>query len=189
MPRSSRAESEATARRVRLAAGELFAEHGYTAIGLEQVAAAAGVTRGAVYHHFGDKRSLFLAVFADAQAIIASEVASAAPGDGWPALIDGSLAFVRAAVHPRVRRIVLVDAPSILGWEQWRHVDAQNAAALLSEGLSALDDLAIDPQAAGALLNGAMNEAALWIASGGDATLIEPGLVRLINSLRAPSAR
>lgn len=189
MPRATREQSAATERRIREAARVLFAEHGYARVGLERVALAAGVTRGAIYHHFADKRALFEAVFGDAQATIADAVSDAARGDGWQAIIDGSIAFVHAAVDPRVGRIVLIDGPAVLGWNQWRRTDAENSARLLAEGLSALDDLAVDAPAATALLSGAMNEGALWILDGGDPALIDAGLIRLVASLRSADSR
>ena len=132
-------------------------------------------TRGAVYHHFGSKVGLFTAVVDDAQSVVAAAVAEAAPDDGWPAIEAGSIAFMRAVVDPAVRRILLVDGPAVLGWTAWRELDAAHSGRLLADGLGALDDLAVDPAAAAALLNGAMNEAALWIAAGGDAALAEQG--------------
>ena len=184
MPRATKEQSEQTAREVRASAFALFAEHGYADVGLERVAERAGVTRGAVYHHYGSKVGLFAAVVADAQAIVASAVAEAAPDDGWPAIEAGSVAFMRAVVDPAVRRILLVDGPAVLGWAVWRELDAAAAGQQLADGLTALDDLEVDPAAATALLNGAMNEAALWIAAGGDAGEAERGLLRIIGSLR-----
>jgi AcrR family transcriptional regulator len=184
VPRSSREQSAQTELRLREVARGLFAEHGFAGVSLEQVAEAAGVTRGAVYHHFDGKRGLFEAVLADAQGIIADAVAEAAPGDGWQAIADGSVAFLRAAIHPSVRRIVLVDGPAVVGWDSWRRADAQNSARLLAEGLAALEELAVDADAAGALLSGAMNEAALWIVGGGDQAAAEAALLRMIGALR-----
>ena len=133
MPRATKEQSEATARAVRGSAFALFAELGYADVGLERVAEQAGVTRGAVYHHYGNKVALFTAVVADAQAIVARAVAAAAPGDGWPALEAGSVAFMRAVVDPAVRRILLVDAPAVLGWALWRELDAAAAGRQLAE--------------------------------------------------------
>lgn len=186
MPRSSKEQSAETERRLREVAKQLFAEHGYTGVSLEQVAEATGMTRGAVYHHFSGKRGLFEAILADAQGMIADAVAEAAPADGWQAIEAGSIAFLRAAVHPSVRRIVLVDGPAVVGWDAWRQADADNSARLLGEGLAALEDLAVDAGAAGALLSGAMNEAALWVAAGGDPESAEAALLRMIRSLRRP---
>lgn len=186
VPRSSREQSAETERRLREVAAELFAEHGFAGVSVEQVADVAGVTRGAVYHHFSGKRGLFEAVLSDAQAMIAAAVAAAAPVDGWQGIEAGSVAFLRAAILPGVRRIVLVDGPAVVGWETWRRADADNSARLLGEGLAALEDLAVDAGAAGALLSGAMNEAALWVASGGDIERAEVALLRMIRSLRRP---
>ena len=112
-------------------------------------------------------------------------MAEAAPGEGWDGIVAGSLAFLRAASDQELRRIVLVDGPAVVGWEVWRESDAENSARLLAEGLSELDDLSVDPAAAGALLSGAMNEAALWIAGGGQPQLAEQALVKMIAALRS----
>ena len=187
MPRATKEQSEATAAAVRQTARRLFADHGYAAIGLEQVAAEAGVTRGAVYHHFGSKKDLFVAVLTEAQASVARAVAEAAPGEDWQAIEDGCLAFMRASVAPDVRRIMLIDAPAVVGWAQWRRLDREASGRLLEEGLGAQADLLVAPAAAVALLNGAMNEGALVIAEGGDAAEVEQGLIRMVRSLRSNS--
>ena len=187
VPRSSKAQSVETRKRLVAVARGLFAEHGYAGVSLEQVAEEAGLTRGAVYHHFAGKQGLFEAVLRDAQAMIADAVAAAAPGDDWQSVIDGCTAYLRAADDPAVRRIVVVDGPAVVGWDAWRQGDAESSAMLLAEGLSALDDLAVDATLAAALLNGAVNEAALWIARGGDAQLVETALQRLVGSLRQSS--
>ncbi|GEK22339.1 TetR family transcriptional regulator [Cellulomonas xylanilytica] len=185
MARATKEQSEVTAAQIRTTARRLFADLGYADVSLERVAELAGVTRGAVYHHFGSKLGLFTAVVDDAQAVVAAAVAEAAPDDGWTAIEAGSLAFMRAVVDPSVRRVLLVDGPAVLGWTAWRSMDEAHSGRLLVDGLGALDDLAVDPAAAAALLNGAMNEAALWIAAGGDAALAEHGVLRMIRSLRS----
>jgi len=185
MPRATQEQSELTALRLRDVARGLFAEFGFAAVSVEQIAEGAGVTRGAVYHHFAGKHGLFEAVLADAHQRIGAAVAEAAPGEGWDAIVSGSLAFLRAASDPALRRIVLVDGPAVVGWEVWRESDAENSARLLAEGLAELDDLSVDPAAAGALLSGAMNEAALWIAGGGHPQLAEQALVKMIAALRS----
>lgn len=184
MPRSSREESAATGRRIREVARRLFAAEGYAAVGLERVASEAGVTRGAVYHHHASKSDLFGAVLEDVQTEIASAVLAAAPGDGWEAVEAGALAFVRTATRADIRRILLLDGPAVLGWQEWRRIDREHGGRLLDEGLRALPDLAIDPDAAAALLDGAMNELAMWLAAGGDPHAGEAGLRRIIRSLR-----
>jgi AcrR family transcriptional regulator len=100
MPRRTKAQSDATAAEVRKAARDLFATHGYAAVGLERVAVAAGVTRGAVYHHFGSKEGLFAAVLAEVHAMVGSSVAEAADqvwaasGDPWGSFEAGCRAFL-----------------------------------------------------------------------------------------------
>jgi len=184
MPRRSREDSAATERTIREVARSQFAELGYAGTGLDLVATAAGVTRGAVYHHFGSKQGLFEAVLVDEQRSVARAVAEAAHGSGWAALEAGSLAFVRASTAPGVGRIVLLDGPSVLGWEAWRNRDRETSGQLLIDGLRELPDLAVPAEAADVLLNGAMNDAALWIARGGDAAPVEAGLLLMIRALR-----
>ena len=94
------------------------------------------------------------------------------------------LAFVRASTAPGVGRIVLLDGPSVLGWEAWRELDRETSGQLLIDGLRELPDLAISAEAADVLLNGAMNDAALWIARGGNAAAVEAGLLLMIRALR-----
>ena len=171
MARATKAQSEATAARVLLAARRLFTQHGYAGIGLEEVAAQAGVTRGAVYHHFTSKLGLFEAVLAEAQRSVAvaieretTEVAS-----DWEKLEIGCRTFLAAGADDDTRRIVLVDAPAVLGWNTWRAQDAASSGRLLDDVLRDLQtggELGDMPmEAASVLLSGAMNEAALWIAN------------------------
>ncbi|QNG20932.1 TetR family transcriptional regulator [Rhodococcus triatomae] len=195
MPRATREQSEATAERIVRTAGAMFTTHGYGGVALEAVAAEAGVTRGAVYHHFRSKRGLFEAVLADVQHTIASRVEAAADAetDLWDGLEAGCRMFLTASADTRARRIMLVDAPAVLGWNTWRGQDAAASGRLLLDVLVALrdaDELAdVAPGAAAAALSGAMNEAALWIAGAedpDDATEEAwPVVQRMIRALRA----
>lgn len=174
MARNSREESERTAARVLAAAAELFAAEGFAAVSLDRVAAAAGVTRGAIYHHFADKRGLFDAVAGRTHTAVAERVAAAAAdsSDDWQALVVGCRAFLAAASDPAIGRVMLIDAPAVLGWERWLEQDRAASRQLLAEGLDALaaaDRLATDRvEASAALLSGAMNDAALWIIEADD---------------------
>lgn len=187
MPRASREQSERTASEILRIAAELFAQHGYAEVSLERVAAEAGVTRGAVYHHYADKRALFVAVLNRAQAAVAAAIREAAPGIGWGALLAGSLAFLRASASPEHRRILLVDGPAVVGWSEWRRMDAANSGVLLDDVLRDLDGLVLEPEAAATLLNGAMNEAALRVADGGRLEAAERSIRWLIDVLRDDS--
>ncbi|MCO1660741.1 TetR/AcrR family transcriptional regulator [Pseudonocardia humida] len=172
----------------------LFSEQGYAAVGLAEVVRTAGVTKGALYHHFpGGKTDLFRAVLADVQQEVADAVAAAADGepDPWARLTTGCRAFLTASTEPAARRVMLVDGPAVLGWSEWRAMDETGAGRHLGEALAELVDagvLAPQPVAPLAhLLSGAMNEAALWVAGTDDPQDLADALAaltRLLDALR-----
>ncbi len=166
MPRASAADAAETARRVLTVAVDLFAVRGYAGVSLDDVAQGAGVTRGAVYHHYRSKPGLFRAVAAHAQAGVAAAVAAAAEevDDPLERLRVGSRAFLEAITATPAAQVLLVDAPSVLGWTTWRELDAQSSVVLLREALAEVGVPAARLDATTAVLSGAMNEAALWIA-------------------------
>ncbi|AYV25182.1 Transposon Tn10 TetC protein [Streptomyces sp. ADI95-16] len=190
----NRAEQRAATRQTLLAEGHRrFAADGYHQVALAEVARAAGVTKGAAYHHFDSKAGLFRAVVAEVQQELGERVAAAAEQyeDLWEQLRSGCRAFLAAGTDPAVRQILLVDAPTVLGWDEWRALDEESAARHLAEALTALAtagiiaDQPVEPLAR--LLSGAMNEAALWIARGGDPQAAEQALDRLLAGLRTPA--
>lgn len=152
----------------------LFSYSGYGNVGLAEIVRAAGVTKGALYHHFASKADLFRAVLEELQQEVARRVAAAADAhdDPWDQLTAGCQAFLTATTDPDVQRILLVDGPSVLGWSQWRAMDEAASARHLADALSLLIDAGIvTPQPVAPLvhlLSGAMNEAALWLASSTD---------------------
>lgn len=167
MPRASAAAAAQTAREVRDVGTELFAARGFAAVSLDDVAQAAGVTRGAVYHHYRSKAGLFQAVAEQLQADVADAVVEAASGAGMSAhdrLRAGCHAFLDAITAAPAVRVLLVDAPAVVGWQEWRRLDAENSAAHLRDALhdAGVADELLD--ATTAQLSGAMNEAALWIS-------------------------
>jgi AcrR family transcriptional regulator len=173
--RRTQAERTSATRRALLDAARVqFAEKGFAGTGREQVAAAAGVTRGALYHHFGTKEGLFRAVVEELEAGLAEQVATAAMAGADPVdeLRRGCLAFLDACLEPAVRRIVLLEAPVVLGWDAWREIDARYGLALVRSGLAgALDQVGLAPAAVDPLahlLLGALNEAALLVATADD---------------------
>jgi AcrR family transcriptional regulator len=173
--RRTQAERTSATRRALLdAARAHFAEQGFAGTGREQVATAAGVTRGALHHHFGTKEGLFRAVVEELEAGLAEQVASAAAQGSDPVdeLRRGCLAFLDACMEPAVRRVVLLEAPVVLGWDAWREIDARYGLALVRTGLEgALRQVGLDPAAAeplAHLLLGALNEAALLVATAED---------------------
>ncbi|MFF9146925.1 TetR/AcrR family transcriptional regulator [Streptomyces sp. NPDC014861] len=188
----NRAEQRAATRRALLDEGRRgFAADGYHHVVLAEVARAAGVTKGAAYHHFDSKAGLFRAVVAEVQRELGERVATAADrhDDPWEQLRAGCRAFLDAGSDPAVRRILLVDAPTVLGWDEWRALDEESSARHLTEALTTLAeagviaDQPVEPLAR--LLSGAMNEAALWIARGGDPRATAASLDRLLSGLRA----
>jgi AcrR family transcriptional regulator len=165
-------EAAAQTRAALLKAGvSYFAAHSYGEATIEAIAARLGVTRGAIYHHFGSKRGFFAAVVESIMAALRKRIVDAAEraGNGWDGLRAGSDVFLEAAADDTFRHIVLVDAPAVLGWEVWKEIDDRTTASSLRDGLAELqaqdalktDD--IDALAVG--LSGAMNELALWIAA------------------------
>lgn len=170
--KQTKAEKHAATRAALLAvARDLFATQGYAGTGTEDVVAKAGVTRGALYYHFADKRALFEAVVEqEAETILAAvENAAGKAKNALDALMKGSAAFLDACLEPGTRRIYLVDAPSVIGWLRWREIDARYGTGSLRRGVdAALEEVPasrrLSAEALTYLLTGAMNEAALWLA-------------------------
>lgn len=197
--RTKAEQREATVKRLIAVARPLFAQLGYAETPTERIVAEAGVTRGALYHHFGSKEGLFSAVLDAVQWEVAGRVSAAAAQqtDPWDQLLAGSHAFLAAAADPDVQRIMLLDAPAVLGWETWRRFDATHAMRLLREALDKLQENGVinveSMEAATHLLSGAMNESALWIARSTDvaAALGESYnvLTQLLEGLRKPRRR
>jgi AcrR family transcriptional regulator len=194
-PRTKAEQRERTKRALIDKARSAFSEDGYERVKVAEVAKAAGVTTGPVYHHFGAKRELFLAVLEQIHEEVASLIAEALTGlEPWDELVVGSKTFLEASTDPSRQRIMLVDGPAVLGWETWRKLDAQTSMRLLEDVIADLidrDELPSQPvQPLVHLLSGAMNEAALWLASSRDRERdlaeMNVALERLLESLRAP---
>ncbi|WP_293699875.1 TetR family transcriptional regulator [uncultured Agrococcus sp.] len=167
MPRASAADAAKTARSILEAATRLFATHGFADVSLDDIAREAGVTRGAVYHHYRNKAGLFERVAAKQQEEVAGAVVEAAERAGSGAIDQlraGSHAFLDAATAGAAARILLIDGPAVIGWEGWRRHDAEHSALHLRDVLKAVGVRKELLEAMTALLSGAMNEAALWIA-------------------------
>ena len=155
-------------------ARSIFASSGYEAASTEEIVKRAKVTRGALYHHFKDKRDLFEAVVEEVARGIATTIddMTVPVSDPLEMLIEGMRAFLDACLDPAVRRIYLIDAPAVLGWHRWREIDAPHGVRSLREGVTAMlaqrpdDALTVEPTTF--LLAGAFNEAALWIAEAKD---------------------
>ena len=120
-------------------ATRLFAERGYDGTSIDAVLEEAGVSRGSLYHHFASKTALFEAVLQAVEISIGEETLAAAAGTADPlaALRAGCLAWVRLAGDPVVRRIVLLDAPAVLGWARWREIEEEHALGTLKLAMQA----------------------------------------------------
>lgn len=151
------------------AARDLFERQGYAGTSTEALLAATGLTRGALYHHFRDKQDLFLSVCDAVHADLAVAIAAACEGLGDPVeqLIAGSLAWIDAISAPGPRQVLLIDAPSVLGAQQWAALDDRHGFRQLREGVLALVQ-PVDPaaerqaEAVAVALNGAINALAAW---------------------------
>jgi AcrR family transcriptional regulator len=178
---------------MRVARG-LFAERGYGGVGTEDIVAAANVTRGALYHHFADKKALFRAVHEELEEGLVARIGEQIAGieDPWKLAVAGVRAFLDACADPALRQIALIDAPAVLGWEEWREIDARYGLGLVEFGLrngmdaGVFSEQEVTPLAH--LLIGAMAEAALMIANAPDPgaarRTVEPALIALLEGLR-----
>jgi AcrR family transcriptional regulator len=186
--------SAATRAALVTAARPLFAAKGYAAVGTDEVARAAGVTRGALYHQFAGKEELFAAVFEQVEAEISDGIAAgllAGGGDPARVLHDGIDAWLAACAEPEVHRIVLIDAPAAIGWERWREIGQRYGVGLVEAAVQSLMDegvLAAQPvRPLAHVLIGALEEAALYAARAEDreaATAdVRAALVSLVDGL------
>jgi AcrR family transcriptional regulator len=176
------------------AARRLFAERGYAEVGTEEIVRAAGVTRGALYHHFDGKRDLLRAVYEQLEAEIAQEIAAAAtPGASvMDTLSAGAAMFLDHCLEPEVQRIVLLDAPAVLGWEEWREIGARYGLGLIEALLSAgMDSGELRRQPIAPLshaLLGALDEIAMLVARAEDPKRARAEAGETISSLLAAVA-
>jgi AcrR family transcriptional regulator len=175
MPRRSQAaRSRATRGALVATARALFAERGYADVPAEEIVAAAGVTRGALYHHFTDKQGLFRAVFEELEGEVTGEITAAieAAPDQPTAIAAGLGRFLDVCQRPEVRRIALTDAPAVLGWQTWREIEAQHGLGVIMRGLEAATQEGLLLPAPVSLLAqlvfSAVIEAALLIAHAAD---------------------
>lgn len=165
-----------------------FAEKGFAAASMDELTADAGLTRGALYHNFGDKRGLMAAVVEQIDTAMAMRARAAGEkaGGGWDGLMAEGAAYIEMALEPEVQRIVLLDGPAVLGDpSQW---PSQNRC--LQATISTLQDLAADGQikpvnieALARLLNGVALNAALWIAASDDARATLPHAIAAFECL------
>ena len=176
MSRRSRPEMIAETRAKLIAAArKAFGERGYAEASMDDFTAEAGLTRGALYHHFGDKKGLFEAVVHEMDAEMAERlktISDAAP-TRWDGFVAENVGYVKMALEPEVQRIVLLDGPAVLGDPSiWPSADGCIASLrasleqLQADGVVRED---IDADVAARLVSGASTDAAMWIANAPDA--------------------
>ena len=147
-----------------------FAEYGYADTSMDKLTAEAGLTRGALYHHFGDKRGLFAALVdqIDSQMAEYAQQHREQPDDLWEGLLLEGQTYIQNALNPEFQRIVLRDGPAVLGdpahWPSQNRC-LQSTRECVEQLLTAERIKIVDPEAAAVLLNGAAMNAALWVAS------------------------
>ncbi|HEV2566090.1 MAG TPA: TetR/AcrR family transcriptional regulator [Microvirga sp.] len=189
--RTNPERAEATKTALLDAARALFVRDGYAETSTPMIAEAAKVTRGALYHHYADKRDLFRSVLEREARAVAEEVemrTSAAPLTPREALLEGSLAYLDAMAVPGRTRLLLVDGPAVLGAQESAALDEAHAARTLREGLEAA--LGRNPQgftlpAVTALLSAAFDRAALAIEAGSDPAEFRSAVTALVERIVA----
>lgn len=191
--RTQTERSEATRAALIEAARALFAEHGYGGVGTEEIVRGAGVTRGALYHHFDGKRELFEAVYEQIEVELAQRIADGALSGGATdplmAMRAGAEMFLRACTETDVQRIVLIDGPSVLGWDRWREIASEHGLGLIEATLqAAIEAGAIREQPVRPLahvLMGALDEAAMLVARAEDPERMRAEVGSTLNTLLA----
>jgi AcrR family transcriptional regulator len=186
---------EATRTALITAARNLFREFGYGGVGTEEIVRRAAVTRGALYHHFADKSDLFRAVNEHVETEVVDAIAAEMEGieDPLDQLIAGARAYLEICTDPAITRITLMDAPSVLSWEEWREAGMSHGQGLIIAVLqSGIDAGELQPQPVNALahiLTGALGEAGMMIANASDPDTtraeFETAMVALLDGLRA----
>jgi AcrR family transcriptional regulator len=190
-------QSDATRATLLSVARDLFTERGYAATSTTEIADQAGVTRGALYHHFTAKDDLFRAVFEQLEQEVVDRVArgAATGADALEQMRLGSHAFLDACLDPAVQRIVLLEGPAVLGWETWQEIEERYGYGLVAAAVdAAIGARLIDAQPVGPLahvLFGALSQAGLTVARADDPgavrTDMETAMDRVLDGLRVSS--
>ena len=147
-----------------------FSQYGYAKTSLEAIVEELAITRGALYHHFKGKKALFLAVLNEVQSEVGANVEKEAMTSEniWDQLTLGCVGFVEAATLEANRRILLIDAPNVIDWTEWRKIDNENSVALLEEQLLVLQEkgelVDLDVRLIAHMISGALNDLSLYQA-------------------------
>ncbi|CAB4365285.1 MAG: TetR family transcriptional regulator [Actinobacteria bacterium] len=188
-PRSRQVAERAEATRAALisVARRLFVEKGYFDTGTEEIVQEAAVTRGALYHHFADKKALFLAVFEAVEDDLLANAGGIDAPDSFTRLRNGLIGFLDASLTTEVQRVLLIDGPAVLGWPEWRALEAKYGLGAIRALLTAaivegsMRDQPIDALAH--ILLASVDEAALFIANAADPHVARDLAVSAMDSL------
>jgi AcrR family transcriptional regulator len=195
-PRDGRAERGEATRAALINAGrELFSERGYAAVGTNEVVQRAGVTRGAMYHHFPDKRELFRAVYEDTERLLVEGLGARIETieDPWEALVTGMRSFFDVSSDPKRMQMGLIDGPAVLGWEAWRDIGNRYGLQVTTAALQKAMDAGVlrsaDVTLLAHMLLAALGEAAMLLASSTDPRAererVETTILIMLEGLRA----
>ncbi|AVQ80937.1 MULTISPECIES: TetR/AcrR family transcriptional regulator [unclassified Variovorax] len=190
---TNRERTESTQLALLEAARALFVSKGYGDTSTPEIALAAGITRGALYHHFADKRDLFRQVLAREAMAVAADIEAATPERLSPreALRQGSEAYLDAMTVPGRTRLLLVDGPAVLGMAEIMAIDDANAAHSLRQGLTRAGmgrgEVSVD--ALSQLLSAAFDRAALEIDAGADAKEVRAAMRWLVEQALGPDRK
>lgn len=198
MTPSKAEQADATRTALGAAARQLFTERGYAATSTTEIVERAGVTRGALYHHFAAKEDLFRAVFEQLEDEVTKHVAKEAltSADPLEQLRRGTRAYLDACIDPAVQRVVLLEGPSVLGWQTWQEIEQRYGYGLVVAGVEAaigaglIAAQPVEPLAH--VLFGALTEAGMVVARADDPAAaradMEAAMDRLLDGLRAPKS-
>ena len=198
MTPSKAEQADATRTALGAAARQLFTERGYAATSTTEIVERAGVTRGALYHHFAAKEDLFRAVFEQLEDEVTKHVAKEAltSADPLEQLRRGTRAYLDACIDPAVQRVVLLEGPSVLGWQTWQEIEQRYGYGLVVAGVDAaigaglIAAQPVEPLAH--VLFGALTEAGMVVARADDPGVaradMEAAMDRLLDGLRAPKS-
>ncbi|MDS7597852.1 TetR/AcrR family transcriptional regulator [Agrobacterium tumefaciens] len=172
-----------------IAAGrKAFAEKGYSAASMDELTADAGLTRGALYHNFGDKRGLLAAVVEqiDTEMAMKAKAAGARGGDDWEGLLAEGAAYIEMALDPEVQRIVLLDGPAVLG-DPSLWPSQNNCLQVTKSAVERLIETGVlkplDAEAVARLISGAALNAALWVAASAKPLTVLPQAIEAFSAL------
>ena len=193
--RTRRAEySESTRQALVDSAVDLFTKRGYAGTSLDEVVKRARVTKGALYHHFSGKQALFEAAFAQVETRSIESLTAVLSGDGdaWDTATAGLRAYVRKCLEPEYQRIIVHEAPVVMGWERWREAEEHFSFGLLRTAVQLLVDAGeieeMPVEITARLLFGALSAGASTIASSSDPKRtgreVERAILRVLEGLR-----